>query len=71
VVNYVLAQYGRAGGAVLPAYVAVIRQGGPSSPLVLLARIGIAGGGVAVLVIVLTLGFYVMRRRRAGTSATS
>ena len=48
--NYVLSQFGRAGEVVSLADAAQERAGGPSSPLVLLARIGIAVAVVALLV---------------------
>jgi mono/diheme cytochrome c family protein len=64
--NYVLKNYGNAAQRVSPADVAVIRNGGPGSPLLLLARIGMALGAVVVLVL---LGLWWRRRRRQRTSA--
>jgi fructose 5-dehydrogenase cytochrome subunit len=62
--NYVIKQYGRVGKAVSPDDVALVRQGGPSSPLKLLARIGVAIAVVAMLVLVLLLVLWVRRRFR-------
>jgi fructose 5-dehydrogenase cytochrome subunit len=65
--NYVLEHYGRVDTAVKPSDVAQIRAGGPTSSLLLLARIGVvlgivAGGlGVALLLVVW------LRRRAART----
>ena len=64
--NYVFEQYGRAGTSVSQSDVAMVRQGGPSSPLVLLARLGIAA---AVLVLLLLVSFLVFRRSRRRTMA--
>ncbi|WP_251975755.1 cytochrome c [Salinicola avicenniae] len=65
--NYLLGHFGEtdeAGKAVLevtPEDVQVIRDGGPGSPLVMLARIGM---GVGALVVVLLVGYWLIRRRR-------
>ena len=55
--NYVLSQFGRAGAAVSPGDVAQERMGGPSSSLILLARIGIAVAVFALLAIMVLLFF--------------
>jgi mono/diheme cytochrome c family protein len=62
--NYVLQQYGRAGTAVSPSDVAMVRQGGPSSSLVLLAQIGVAAAVLVFLLLVSFLAFRASRRRR-------
>jgi mono/diheme cytochrome c family protein len=64
--NYVFEQYGRAGKPVSQSDVAMVRQGGPSSPLVLLARLGIAA---AVFAFLLLVSFLVFRRSRRRTMA--
>jgi mono/diheme cytochrome c family protein len=58
--NYVVEQYGRVAKPVSASDVATVRQGGPSSALVLLARVGI---GTAALVVLL-LGLLLFQRRR-------
>jgi len=55
--NYVLSQFGRAGEVVSPGDVAQERAGGPSSSLILLARIGIAVAVFALLAIIVLLFF--------------
>ena len=62
--NYVIDNYGRSGTPVTPADVAEVRAGGPSSSLLLLARIGIAIGVVVALAIVLLLIVWRLRRAR-------
>jgi mono/diheme cytochrome c family protein len=59
--NYLLKDYGNAKLSVTPEDVQVIRQGGPSSNLVVLARAGMGAGAVAV--ILLLAGLLYMRRR--------
>jgi mono/diheme cytochrome c family protein len=59
--NYVLEQYGRVATPVSESDVATVRQGGPSSSLVLLAQIGI---GVAVLVFLLLCLLLILMRTR-------
>jgi len=61
--NYVFQQYGRAGTSVSQSDVAMVRQGGPSSSLVLLARIGVAAAVLAFLLLVSFLVFRALRRR--------
>jgi mono/diheme cytochrome c family protein len=61
--NYVIEHYGRPGAPVTPADVAEVRAGGPSSSLLLLARIGIAVAAAVGLAIILLL--IVWRQRRA------
>lgn len=58
--NYVIDQYGRTGTAVTQADVAEIRAGGPTSSLLLLARIGI---GIAILLIAAIIILLVVRRK--------
>jgi mono/diheme cytochrome c family protein len=60
IATYVRTQYGAGGPTVTDEDVATVRQGGPSSPLVLLARIGLGLGAVAAVV----LSFVLLRRRR-------
>jgi len=60
IATYVLTQYGAA-ATVTDKDVAIVRQGGPSSPLVLLARIAMGVGAAAVAFLVLGL---VWRRHR-------
>jgi hypothetical protein len=62
--NYVFQQYGRAGTTVSPSDVVMVRQGGPSSSLVLLAQIGVAAAAFVLLLLVLFLIFRAVRRRR-------
>jgi mono/diheme cytochrome c family protein len=59
--NYLLKDYGNAKLSVTPEDVQVIRQGGPSSNLVVLARAGMGAGAAAV--ILLLAGLLYMRRR--------
>jgi mono/diheme cytochrome c family protein len=59
--SYLLEHYGRPGIVVTPDQVAEVRRGGPSSPLITLARVGIAA--MIVLVSMLILAFVGMRRR--------
>ncbi len=60
IATYVRAQYGVGGPAVTDKDVATVRQGGPSSPLVLIARLGLGLGAFAVAMVI----FMVLRRRR-------
>ncbi|EFG84685.1 cytochrome c [Novacetimonas hansenii] len=46
--KYVFDTYGRPQVSVSPAQVATIRQGGPKSPLLVLSRIGMAGGAIVI-----------------------
>jgi mono/diheme cytochrome c family protein len=62
--NYVLEQYGRVSKPVTPDDVAMARQGGPPSQLVLLARIGLAAAAVVFLLLVAFLAFRAKRRRK-------
>ena len=61
--NYVFKQHGESTLQVTPADVQVIRDGGPRSNLVTLARIGMGVGVVVVLLLVIAL--VVRRKRRA------
>jgi len=63
VATYVRAEYGGSGAAVTDTEVATVRQGGPSSPLVLIARIGLGVGVVAAMGLVVVLW---RRRHRLG-----
>jgi mono/diheme cytochrome c family protein len=63
--NYVIEHYGRVTTPVTSADVAEIRAGGPTSPLLLVARIGIGVAIFGVLVVVLLL--IVLRRRATRT----
>jgi fructose 5-dehydrogenase cytochrome subunit len=60
--NYVLAHYGSAGTIITEQQVAEERRGGPSSPLLALARAGIAA---AVVVVCLGIAFLIFRRRKS------
>jgi mono/diheme cytochrome c family protein len=60
IATYVRAQYGVGGPAVTDKDVAIVRQGGPSSPLVLIARLGLGLGAFAAAILI----FIVLRRRR-------
>ncbi|MDP9837903.1 mono/diheme cytochrome c family protein [Neorhizobium huautlense] len=62
--NYILKDYGNAKLTVTPEDVQVIRDGGPSSQLVLFARIGM-GVGAGVAVIVLGAAVWLLRRKRS------
>ncbi|MGI2032355.1 c-type cytochrome [Rhizobium panacihumi] len=62
--NYLLKDYGNARLTVTPEDVQVIRDGGPSSQLVLFARIGMGVGAVAA-VIVLGAAVWLFRRKRS------
>lgn len=64
--NYVLNQFGRSGIVVSPNDVAQERHGGPSSPLVLLARVGIALAGFVVLLCVILCSFWYRSKHNAG-----
>jgi fructose 5-dehydrogenase cytochrome subunit len=59
--NYVLAHYGPGDTTITAPQVAEVRRGGPSSPLVALARAGLAA---ALVVLLLGAAFLVLRRRR-------
>jgi mono/diheme cytochrome c family protein len=60
--NYVLTHYGSAGTTITEPEVAEERRGGPSSPLLALARIGMAAA--AVVVVCLVVAFVIFRRRK-------
>jgi mono/diheme cytochrome c family protein len=59
--NYVLAHYGSAGTTITEPQVAEERRGGPSSPLLTLARAGMA----AAAVVCLGIAFLMFRRRKS------
>jgi hypothetical protein len=58
----VLTHYGSAGTTITEPEVAEERRGGPSSPLLALARIGMAAA--AVVVVCLVVAFVIFRRRK-------
>lgn len=62
--NYVLKYYGNPGVKVTPADVEVIRQGGPKSNLLLLARVGVVVGAVVALVVLIILLLLLLGRRQ-------
>lgn len=59
--NWILHHYGNVDVTVSPKQVAEVRRGGPSSPLVLMAQIGVGAG---VLVVIVLLGWLLYRRKR-------
>jgi fructose 5-dehydrogenase cytochrome subunit len=61
--SYVFQQYGRP-QSVSESDVAVIRQGGPTSPILLLARFGVVAGVAAAVILLLLILFLVFSRRR-------
>ena len=63
--NYVLTHYGVADATITEQQVAEARRGGPSSPLLALARGGIAA---AVVVVFLGIAFVIFRRRKNSVS---
>ncbi|WP_347557589.1 cytochrome c [Robbsia sp. KACC 23696] len=64
--NYLLSHYGNATQKVAAADVEVIRQGGPRSNLLTLARVGIGAGVAVVLIVIVLLG---IRSRRKSAQA--
>jgi fructose 5-dehydrogenase cytochrome subunit len=58
--NWILHHYGNVDATVSPDQVAEIRRGGPSSPLVMLAQVGV---GVGALVVIALLMWWLMRLR--------
>ena len=60
--NYVLTHYGSANTTITEQQVAEVRRGGPSSPLLALARGGMA---TAAVVVFLGFAFLVVRRRKS------
>ena len=60
--NYVLAHYGSADTTITEPQVAEERRGGPSSPLLALARAGMAA---AAIVVCLGIAFLIIRRRKS------
>ncbi|MBW9088507.1 cytochrome c [Rhizobium wenxiniae] len=61
--NYLLAQYGNDKLTVTPEDVQVIREGGPKSNMVQMARIGIGAGVTAVALLLASLIWYRSRRK--------
>lgn len=68
-VNYLFATFGDAGVQTTPQRVGELRQGGAVSPLILLARIGIAAG--AVFLLLLAWVAWLVRRRRTKRGAAA
>jgi mono/diheme cytochrome c family protein len=64
--NYVLTHYGSANTTITEQQVAEARRGGPSSPLLALARGGMAAA--AVVLVLLGIAFVVFRRRKNSAS---
>ncbi|MGA2058155.1 MAG: cytochrome c [Bradyrhizobium sp.] len=62
--NYVLTHYGSAGTTITEEQVAEVRRGGPVSPLLRLAR----GGMAAAVIVLLGIVFVVVKRRRPVSS---
>jgi hypothetical protein len=60
--------YGRPGVTVTAPQVAEVRRGGPSSSLVVLARMGVAAAVTAVVLIALLMVFRSSKRRRSAIS---
>jgi mono/diheme cytochrome c family protein len=60
--NYILGHYGNEKLAVTPDDVQVIREGGPRSNLLLMARIGMGAGAVVALIVIVL--FFVIRNKR-------
>jgi fructose 5-dehydrogenase cytochrome subunit len=60
--NYVLSHYGSADSTITEQQVAEVRRGGPSSPLLALARGGMAA---AALIVLLSAALFIIRRRGA------
>ena len=60
--TYVLSHYGAGDTTIVEQQVAEVRRGGPSSPLLPLARWGLA---TAAVVIVVGIAFLIFRRRKA------
>ena len=63
--NYVLTRYGAADTTITEQQVAEARRGGPSSPLLPLARGGMA---TAAVVVFLGIAFLIFRRRKNSVS---
>ena len=61
--NYLLEHYGRRGIVVTAAQVAEVRRGGPSSPLIALARAAIAAAAIVLMLIVV---LRVLKKRTRG-----
>ena len=61
--NYVLTRYGSATTTITDAEVAEVRRGGPSSPLLMLARGGIAAG----VIVLLGLVFLLLKKRKTSS----
>jgi mono/diheme cytochrome c family protein len=65
--NYVLTHYGPGDATITEQQVAEVRRGGPSSPLLTLAR----GGMAAAVVALLGISFLIFRRRKSASKVRS
>jgi fructose 5-dehydrogenase cytochrome subunit len=63
--NYVLTRYGSANTTITEDEVAEVRRGGPGSPLVMLAR----GGVASAIIVLLGIVFFVLKRRKTFSSS--
>jgi hypothetical protein len=61
--NYLFEHYGRPGVAVTAAQVAEVRRGGPSSSLIVLARVGLAAAAIGFIALVAAI--FVRKRKRS------
>jgi mono/diheme cytochrome c family protein len=68
--NYLLERFGNPSATVTTDQVKLARNGGPSSPLVLIARVGMAVGGIILVALVAFVAFRA-RRRTAAISGTT
>jgi fructose 5-dehydrogenase cytochrome subunit len=66
--THVLARYGPGGITITEQQVGELRHGGPASPLLLLARVGLGAG---VVVVILAAAFLIFRRRKASPEAVA
>jgi mono/diheme cytochrome c family protein len=64
--NYVLTHYGPGDATITEQQVAEVRRGGPSSPLLALAR-----GGMAAVIALLGISFLIFRRRKSSSKGQS
>jgi len=60
--NFVFKTYGRSDVQVTPQDVALIRKGGPASPLLMLSRVGMAAG--AIIALILCAALFVIKRHK-------
>jgi fructose 5-dehydrogenase cytochrome subunit len=66
--THVLARYGPGGITITEQQVGELRHGGPASPLLLLARVGLGAG---VVVVILAAAFLIFRKRKASPEAVA